>query len=256
MRRSLLYIACLFVLSILVVPSSAFAFLGAEVAVGGWQQTPTGTLGYKSVDTLDLKDDLKFDTKTAGYARVKVELPLILPNIYAMYTPMSFDGTGSKSVNFTYGNKTFTAGVPIQSKLTMDHIDFALFYPIPLLKTATLGKLNAELGLNVRMIDFQGTISQNTANLTESKKLSLYVPMLYVGVQVKPISLFAIEVEARGIGNGANHYYDYIGRLKVNPIPLVFIGAGYRSEDIKIDASDVKAGIKFSGPFVEAGLSF
>ena len=83
-------------------------------------------------------------------ARAKVELPLILPNIYLMYTPMSFDGTGSKNVTFTYGNQTFNANAPIQSKLTLDHIDLALFYPVPLLKTATLGKLNAELGLNVR----------------------------------------------------------------------------------------------------------
>jgi outer membrane protein len=256
MKRTQLIVACLFVLSIFMVPCSAFAFLGADVAVGGWQQTPTGNFGYKSVDTLDLKDDLKYDTKTAVMARAKVELPLILPNIYLMYTPMSFDGTGSKNVNFTYGGSNFTQGVPIQSKLTLDHIDLAFFYPIPLLKTATLGKLNAELGLNLRKIDFKGTISQDTLNRTETKEQTIYMPMLYVGVQIKPISLFALEVEARGIGNGDNHYYDYIGRLRINPIPLVFVAAGYRSEDIKIDVSDIKAGIKFSGPFAEVGLSF
>jgi outer membrane protein len=175
MKRTQLFVACLFVLSIFMVPCSAFAFLGADVAVGGWQQTPTGNFGYKSVDTVDLKDNLNYDTKTAVMARAKVELPLILPNIYLMYTPMSFDGTGSKNVAFTYGNQTFNATAPIQSKLTLDHIDLAFFYPIPLLKTATLGKLNAELGLNIRKIDFEGTISQNTLNLTQTKSQTIYI---------------------------------------------------------------------------------
>ena len=68
-------------------------------------------------------------------------------------------------------------------------------------------------------IDFEGTISQNTLNRTETKSQTIYMPMLYVGIQIKPISLFALEIEARGIGNGDNHYYDYIGRLRINPIP-------------------------------------
>ena len=80
--------------------------------------------------------------------------------------------------------------------------------------------------------------------------------MIYAGIMVKPIDLLSIEVEGRGIAYGSNHYYDFIGRLKVNPIPLVFIGAGYRSESIKIDESDVLADIKFAGPFVEVGVSF
>ena len=37
---------------------------------------------------------------------------------------------------------------------------------------------------------------------------------------------------------------------------LVFIGAGYRSESLKIDESGILADIKFAGPFVEVGVSF
>jgi hypothetical protein len=80
--------------------------------------------------------------------------------------------------------------------------------------------------------------------------------MIYAGIIVKPIDLLSIEFEARGISYGSNHYYDYIGRLRVNPIPLVFIAGGYRSESVKIDESDVLADIKFSGPFIEAGVHF
>ncbi|HTG00075.1 MAG TPA: TIGR04219 family outer membrane beta-barrel protein [Nitrospirota bacterium] len=253
------FLLLLTVTVLFMLPYRAFAFFGAEVAVGEWWQSPSGTIAYKpvtSIDDIDLKNDLKYDTKARPYFRAKVELPVVLPNVYLQYTPMSFEGTGSKDVNFHYGGTTFQANVPTQSKVKLDHTDLALYYPIPLLKTATLGKLNAELGLNVRQIKFEGSISQSTAGLSASKDLTIYVPMIYAGVQIKPVSLFSLEAEIRGIAYGSNHYYDYLGRLKVNPIPVVFIAGGYRAEDLKIDASDVKAGIKFSGPFIEAGVSF
>jgi len=259
MKRAHVYLVCLFVLAMLVVPYRAFAFIGLDVSVGAWQQTPSGTLDYKgaiATDKLDLENDLKYDDENKLLVRVKAELPLILPNIYLMASPMSFEGTGQKNVDFSYGGQTFDANVPFDSKLKLDHYDLALFYPIPLLKTATAGKLNVEFGLNARKIDFEGTINQPSSGLSASKKLTLYVPMIYAGVQVKPISAFSIEAEVRGISYSDNSYFDYIGRIKIKPIPLVYIAGGYRSETIKIDESDVDVDMEFKGPFVEAGLSF
>ena len=46
------------------------------------------------------------------------------------------------------------------------------------------------------------------------------------------LDAFSIEAEVRGIAYSNSHYYDYIGRLRVNPIPLVFIAAGYRAEKL------------------------
>jgi outer membrane protein len=244
----------------LVIPYQAFAFFALDVGVGYWHQTPSGTLNYKPVSVpgvvgdIDLKDDLNLDKENNPFVRIRAELPLVLPNIYLMATPMTFKGSGQLIRSISFNDQTFSGGVPVDSKVKLDHYDLALFYPIPALKTATLGKLNIDLGLNARKIDFEGTISQGS--LTASKNLSIYVPMIFVGVQVKPISVLSIEAEVRGIAYGSNHYFDYIGRLRVNPIPLVFIGAGYRAETIKIDQSDVKADIKFGGPFIEAGLSF
>jgi outer membrane protein len=259
MRKIQLTFACIFVLTMLAVPSRAFALFGLDAGVGYWMQTPSGTMQYQpitgTVGAIDLKDDLNFDTQNRPFVRVKAELPLILPNIYFMATPMSFDQTALVTRPISFGGQTFgTVGVPVDSKLKLDHYDLALFYPIPLLKTATLGKLNVEFGLNARQINFEGTISGG--GRTGSKSLTLFVPMIYAGVQVKPISLFSIEAEFRGIAYGENHYYDYLGRVKVNPIPLVYIAGGYRAETLKIDAQDVKADIKFGGPFIEVGVSF
>ena len=257
MKKIQMYVACLFVFSMMMlVPYRAFA-LGLEAGIGYWQQTPSGTLEYQG-DSLDLKDDLNFDKQSRAMVRIKAELPLILPNLYFMATPMSFDGTGKMSVPFTYGNQTFLANADIQSKLKLDHYDLALYYTF--LNMVSLGKVNLDLGINGRKIDFEGTISGKDSvtltDVTKSKSLTLYVPMIYAGLQVKPISAFSLEVEGRGIKVGDNSYYDWIGRIKIKPVGPLFISGGYRSETIKINQSDVKADVKFTGPFVEAGLSF
>jgi outer membrane protein len=258
------YVVAVFVLAMLVVPYRAFAFIGVDAGVGYWRQTPSGTLAYKPIsasDSLDLKDDLGLDSKNRPFVRIKAELPLILPNIYAMYTPMSFDGTGKKTQSFKYGDITFDANATLESKIKMDHYDVALFYPIPALKTATAGVLNVELGLNAKIISFDGEITGKAAGIEQTASISktLAVPMVYVGVQVKPVSMLSIEAEVRGIAIGASHFYDYMGMVKVMPFGPLYISAGYRAEQIKIasnQVSDVDADIKFGGPFIEAGVSF
>lgn len=256
MRKIQMFAISVFVIAIVVVPYRAFAFIGVEVGVGYWQQSPSGTLSYQGTNDIDLKNDLQLSEKSQVFVRVKAELPLILPNIYLMATPVSFRGSGTLTRPITFGNTTFNVSAPVQTSLKLDQYDLALFYPIPLIKTATLGKLNIDLGLNARKIDFEGTISQDTLGVSASKSLSIYLPMVYAGVQVKPISLFAIEGEFRGIAIGQNHFYDYIAKVRINPVPIFYISGGYRSEDIKIDQSAVTADVKFSGPFVEVGLSF
>jgi outer membrane protein len=260
------YVVAVFVLVMLVVPYRAFAFIGVDAGVGYWRQTPSGTLSYKGTgvtDSLDLKDDLGLDSKNRPFVRIKAELPLILPNIYALYTPMSFDGTGKKTQSFKYGDITFDANATLESKIKMDHYDVALFYPIPALKTATAGVLNVELGLNAKIISFDGEITGREAitgiTRTASVSKTLPIPMIYLGVQVKPVSMLSIEAEVRGIAIGASHFYDYMGMIKVMPIGPLYISAGYRAEQIKIasnQVSDVDADIKFGGPFIEAGVSF
>jgi outer membrane protein len=171
-----------------------------------------------------------------------------------MATPMSFDGSNTINRKINFGDKTFNLGATVASKLTLDHYDLALYYSIPGLKAATLGILNIELGLDGRQINFEGTLSEGA--ITSSKKSTFFIPMIYAGIQVKPISALSIEAEIRGLSDGSDHYYDYIGRLKVMPFGPLFISGGYRAEELKLDKNDVKADVKFSGPFAEIGVNF
>jgi outer membrane protein len=254
MTRILVVGGILFLLTVFLVPETISA-AGLEVAVGGWRQDPSGDIGYKG-EKLSVENELKYDSENKLFGRAKIDLPLWLPNIYLMVTPMKFEDEGSKIINFTFGDKTFTATIPFTSSVQADHYDICLYYGLPFLKKATLGKLNAELGLNGRIIDFKAKIDQPTTGIKESKSLTVPVPMVYTGIQIRPIKFIGAEFEARGIAYSSNHYYDLIGRLKIKPFKPVFISGGYRYEEIKIDEKDVKATFKFKGPFIETGIEF
>ena len=166
--------------------------------MGMWRQDPSGDIGYKG-ESLSLENELKYDAKSKVFGRVKIDMPLVIPNIYLMATPVKFEGDGSKNTSFTFGDKTFAANVPFSSRLKLDHYDVALYYGIPFLKTATLGKFNLEAGLNARIFDLKAEINQPSTGISESKSLTLPVPMLYLGAQLKPIKYLSLE--ARGSGD-------------------------------------------------------
>jgi outer membrane protein len=246
-----------------LAPATASA-IGIEAALGVWNQNPVGDISFKAGsanDNLNIKDNLRYSDETKITGRVKIEMPLFIPNVYLMATPTEFNGTGIKNTTlptFQFGNVAFDANVPFTSKLKLDHYDIGLFYGVPMLKTATAGVLNVEVGLNARIIDFKAEVT-GTANgqtTTESKALTIPVPMLYAGVQVTPVKWFAAEGEIRGIAYGGNHYFDLIGRAKFKPYGPFFAAVGYRYDKVKIDVDDVKADATFSGPFGELGVEF
>ncbi len=233
--------------------------IGLEVALGGWSQKPQGDIGYKPVtpdDSLDLERDLKYDTEFRLTGRVKIDMPMLVPNIYLMGTQCEFDGTGQKNVNFKFGEETFSANVDFYSKVKLNHYDIALYYGIPLLKTATVSTINVDLGLNVRIFDFKAEVRQDSTGIEESKSLTVPIPMAYVGLQFTPIEKIAIEMEGRGISYSGNSLISLIGRIKFKPMGPFFLAGGYRYDKIKIDEDDVDADVKFHGPFAEIGMEF
>ena len=255
MKKIILPFCLIFILSI---PTTSFAW-GLEFAGGAWYQKPSGNMSFdKSTheDDLDLEDDLNYDDKWKAFGRLVIDMPLFFPNIYLMYTPMKWDETGSKDVNFSFGGEEFQADVDFDSELKLNHFDIALFWGLPFINTATADVLNIDLGLNVRLMDVKAEIEQKDLDIKESVSYFLPLPMLYTGVQIKPLKYIALEFEGRGIGWSSNYYVSLIGRLKVKPYGPLFVAGGYRYDNVKIDYSDLDLDVKFQGPFAEAGLEF
>lgn len=249
-------------LTLVLMPGIASA-VGIEMSVGVWNQDPKGDIALNTVlvqNNLSLRDDLKYNDMTKIFGRIKLDMPLLFPNIYLMATPMGYDATGSKGTAFRFGDVVFAADAPFTSELKLDHYDVGFYYGIPGLKIATAGILNVDLGLDTRIIDFKTRITGRDANsgltVTAAKSFVFPAPMLYLGIQLKPFNWLVAEGEARGLTYGEHYYYDLIGRAKIKPFGPVFVAGGYRYEKINIDTNDVKLNADFSGPFGEAGVEF
>ena len=243
---------------LLFIPTTALAW-GVEIAGGAWYQSPSGNLSFDETthaDHLDLEDDLNYDDKWQPNGRLKIDMPLFIPNIYIMATPMKWDESGSKDVSFKFGGETFSGGVDFDSKLKMNHLDVALFYGLPFLKTATAGVFNIDLGLNFRFLDVKAEIKQKDLGLKESESYFLPLPMVYGAMQIVPVEWLGLEFEGRGVAYSSNYYVSLIGRLKVKPFGPFFVAGGYRYDTVKIDYQDIDIDTEFQGPFAEAGLDF
>lgn len=250
----------------LILPVTTFALPGidVEVAVGGWAQTPSGDLSYVTGipgidDTLDLETDLGFDDQTRIIGRVRIDLPVV-PNIYLVAAPMEFEGSKTVDTSFRFGDETFTAGTTISSRLTLNQYDVGLYYGIPFLKTATMDKLGVDLGVNARIMQIKAEISGQPAGgsiaVSEEKSITVPVPMVYLAVQFKPVEIITLEAEARGLSVGDNKIFSIVGRAKAKVFGPAFVAGGYRYDAVDIDEEDVLVDVSFSGPFLEAGVTF
>lgn len=257
MKKSLIFISLMFLFAI-VMPSQSFS-AGVEFAVGVWEQSPQGQLSFDEIselDVLDLEDDLGYDDETRIFARLKIDMPAVIPNIYLMATPMDFDATSQLNRDVKFGDIVIPINEPFSSELILDHFDLALYYGIPGLETATADLLNVEIGINIRIYDFEGKVDVPSLGLTESEDFTAPVPMIYLGAQLRPLEKLAIEAEARGLIIGDDKGYSLIGRLKWKAFGPLFLAGGYRLDKIDIDEDDFVLDIDFSGPFVEGGFAF
>lgn len=249
----------LLILGFIATPQTYAAEL--EMAVGGWQQSLSGTISYQALsalDVLDIENDLQMDDENRLLGRVRIGTPAFLPNIYLIGAPAEFEGTGSKSVSVKYGDTTFNSNAQLTSKATINQYDIGLYWGLPFVKTASAGKFNIDVGLNARIVDLEASITglSGASTVTENKSITAPIPMIYLAAQIMPTDSLTIEAEGRGISIGDNKLYSLTGRLRYQFAGPVFIAGGYRYDKLEIDEEDVVADIELAGPFVEIGMKF
>jgi outer membrane protein len=228
-----------------------------EFSVGAMSQDPSGYIQYpaNTGTRADLEGTLGLGEETRFFARAKIEIPVV-PNLYLQYIPMKFEGRGRYTQNLTFGNTVFQANVDLYTSVKLDHYDVGLYYNLPL----PGGTVDPEIGLNVRIVDFRGTVTgrEVTTNntITESKSVTVPIPMVYGGLGVH-WGMFSLIGEVRGIVYGGSRYYDITGEVRIRPFSKIFVGVGYRYENLRLDdVSDVDADIKIRGLFGVAGVTF
>ena len=218
-------------------------------------------------DYLDLKNDAHFSQKTQPYIGVRItnNLP-ILPNLKLDYMPMKFSGSGTLNRQITFGGTTYQANANFNLNAKLNRFDILAYYHLPFISTATKDMLKIRLGLNVRVVDFSesftGTEVNTNQTVTESKSLTVPVPMGHVGVTFSPIKQVSLVGDLNYVSYGSNDYYNYNAGLRLSPVGLFksaivpFIQVGYRYEKLKIDQSSVYADVKVKGPYALIGIEF
>ena len=246
-----LYPACIIAAAlafIMLIPARSRAS-GIEAAAGVWREGLNGNLSFDG-SPLDLRHDLGYTKEERLIGRLKVHLPGWLPNMYFMATFAKFSSENTLPHPFVSGGLYFSGGVPFESHTQLNHYDIAGFYS--LVPPPSRKKFNVDGGLDLRVISFNSSITQNRTTFFTSS--TIVVPLLYLGARFRPFPLAGLEAEARGMDFGSEYYVDLIGRIKVFPVKPAFIAAGYRYDRMKIDRPDIRTDASFTGPFVEAGL--
>jgi outer membrane protein len=258
--------------------SSIFLFTGSskagfltdfEASVGVIQQKPCGYVSYKptsDTDKIRVKSDAHVGDETKPWVKSKFEHSIpIIPNIKLAYMPMKFDGGGALPRNINWGNHTYQANADYSFSVKLDRVDATLYYNLPFINTATAGKLDVELGLNVRILMFDGKLNGTTTTnqkVSESKSMTLPIPMGHLAAEIKPIKQVSLLGEFNYISYNKDTYYDGTAGLRLNSHGLVstslkpFIEVGYRYEKLKLDEKDVKSHLKIKGGYVLVGVRF
>lgn len=257
-RKTGSFLCALAALLLLIsAPAGALPLVDIEGAVGGWQASPSGGMAYQGSD-LDLEGDLDYDHETDFTARLKIDMPLVLPNIYLMATPLEYEEATTRTRGFTFGGESFEKETDFRSRLTLDHYDIGFFYDVPLVQTVTLHRLNLEAGVNARIIDAEAVVEQEAGGerVYAKKSETIPVPMVYLGAGLYPVERFGLEVELRGISYSDYELLSVIGRLRVKAFGPMFISGGYRYDAYDVKEDDLEIDVDFSGPFLETGLKF
>jgi outer membrane protein len=256
--------------SIVVLAGSAKAgpLMDFAASIGAVQQKPSGYVSYRAAsvaDRIDVKNDVRLGDETKQWAKFKLEHPIpLIPNIKLAYMPMKFDGSRVLTRDINWGGRTYQANADLNLSVKLDRVDTTLYYNFPFIKTVTAGKLDVEFGLNVRTIMFDAKLSGRERvtgqSISESKAITLPIPIGHLAAEIRPISLMSLVGELNYIGYKNNAYYDYVAGLRLNSpmrTPLKpFVEVGYRHEKLKIDEQGVKADLNIKGLYGLVGVRF
>lgn len=252
MKKRILLIS---LIAMLVFPAGAFALVDIEGSVGVWGTMPSGDFSYKAASGAglgtDFEDTFGFDDEISPMARLKVDVTG-LPVIYFMYTPIKFEGEAKAS--FSFDGETFDPNA--DTELTVNQYDLALYYGVPFLGLASLGKVHVNAGLNIRAIEMEAKMYDPGTMISKDESITLPVPMLYLAADVSPVDMLVLEAEVRALPVSDYNVVSAIARVRVNTFGPLYISGGYRYETMAVDHDDFDFEFDLTGPFAEVGFDF
>jgi len=234
----------------LILPQIATADALSLSAGGGiWNESASGNF-KESTDPapIDVKDNLFWDTESQGYLFVTLEhfVPII-PNARLMYTKI--DHTGSGNGNFIYNgtpyNNAFT------NTINLETLDLLLYYEV------LDNIISLDIGLNIRNLQADFTITDKTTNVTDNDSIDETIPMVYALVGFSPLTDLIISGEMSYITYDGSTVYDFTAKIAYTTNFFVGVEAGFRSQKFELnDIEGTDTDLTFDGPFAGVYLKF
>lgn len=196
-------------------------------------------------------------------ARLKAQPPA-LPGIYLQAVPMSFSAGGGTGIEFAIDDVLVNSGDEVDSDFFLNVYDAALYFPIPLIKTGTLGVFSAELGAGARWINIRADLDDvftddpiTSSVLDDAVSANVVYPEGYAAIQIRPTEKVSLDGEIWGYSWNGDKFWSLVGRLKLKPVGPMMISGGYRYDYYNFDDDEISLrNASFKGPFVELGLQW
>jgi len=224
----------------------------AEMGVGTWMQTPTGTISYTdgSITGLDTSNE-NDQMQLYGWLLVKHPIP-VLPNLRLEYVKTSYEGTATG----TFGSFTFP--ISSKTKLDMSQIDVIPYYNI----LDNTGWVTLDLGLNIKILDisYEANGIDLVAQLPTDISI-IAIPLGYIRARVEiPGTELGVESDLKYISYSTAKAYD--ARIKVDytfdisPVIQPAIELGYRVQKFELDEDGLTINTDYSGIYMGMMLRF
>jgi opacity protein-like surface antigen len=176
----------------------------------------------------------------------------------------SYGSSATKTVSqsVTFDNKTYAASASLSSKLDLDTYDIAYEYDFIRDKQFMLSLIvdikvfSLDVALSGVATDLSTNISQ-TQSYSESATAGL--PLLGLGAKFAPVKELplALSLDAAGMTIGSKgNYIDAEFAIEYDFTKNIGLEAGYKYENLKVDASDLEAKLGFNGPFAGIVVKF
>ena len=252
-------------LAVLALPLAASS-AGLEFGVGAWYVNPSGSIAYAPYGPNQFigLSGAGVDEEWQLTFRLKGQPPA-LPGIYLQAVPMSFStfgGNGGTDFEFSFGDVLFNPGDEIKSDFFLNVYDAVLYFPIPLIKTATLNVFSAEIGAGGRWITIRAELENRSTDdlltssvIDDAQTANVVFPEGYAAVQIRPTEKISLDGEIWGYSWNGDKFWSLVGRLKLKPVGPLMISGGYRYDYYNFEQDDLRLrNTQFKGPFAEIGV--
>ncbi len=234
----------------LSIPFTANAdTLSISAGAGIWNTSPTGDFQKKGDPAaVDVKDNLFWSDETQGYFYATLEHPVpIIPNVKIMTTKI--DQSGSGNTSFRFDGVDYIGNV--NNDFSIQTVDLIGYYEI------LDNVVSLDIGLNIRSLKVDYTITETTTNTTTTDSMSETIPMLYALVGASPIPDLIISGELSYIAYDGSTISDFTAKVAYTTSFFVGLEAGYRKQQYTFnDVSSTDADLSFDGVFAGAYLKF